>query len=222
MYEASMRTVIVAASLGLGLAACTEQPARIQVKGPPNTLAAAHGVEQLPVFTEKNATIKLRAAAFDDQDRFMKNAEVEWESRDPRVASVSQTGLVTILSSGETQIVARTRETEAPLEDAIDVKAVIIDGVKITSPAGDEELPKLPMGETVQFEAEVTNDRGEVIEDAEVEWESTTWAATIGVNGEAEGRAIGKATIIATAENGDADRMEIEVTDWSKKRRRRR
>lgn len=218
-----MRTAIAASWLLFGMAACTEQPARIQVKGPANTLAAAHGVEKLPVFEEKHATIKLRAAAFDDQDRFMRNAKVRWESRDPRVASVSQAGLVTVLSSGKTEVVATTVETDPPLKASIEVEAVIIDGVRITAPeAPGDELLKLPMGETVAFEAEVLNDRGEVIEDAKVRWESTTWAATIAVNGEAEGRAMGKTTIIATADNGDSDSLEIEVTDWAKKRRRAR
>lgn len=218
-----MRTVIAAAGLALALAACKEQPARIEVKGPADTLAAAHGIVELPVFEAKNATIRLRASAFDDQDRYMRTEKVKWSSENPRVASVSQTGVVTILSSGSTKIVATTTETEAPLTASIGVEAVIIDGVEIVKPEVEgDERPKLPMGEFMQFEAQVTNDRGEVIEDAEVKWESTTWAATIGVDGEAEGRAIGKTTIIASAENGDSESLEIEVIDWKKKKRRRR
>lgn len=229
VYEPPMRAcsllgpLLLGSSFACGLVGCTEKPARIEVKGPADSLRAAHGVRTLPVFEEKNATIKLRASAFDDQDRYMRAAEVRWSSRDPSVASVNQVGVVTILSSGETEIVARTTETDPPLESSLPVKAVIIDGIRITAPertAGS--LPQLPLGEHLQLEAEVTNDRGEVIPDAEVRWESTTWAATIGVGGEAEGRAIGKTTIIATARNGATDAMEIEVTDWPKDRRRRR
>lgn len=204
-------------------AACVEQPARIEVKGPANTLRAAHGITELPVFERKNDTIRLRVSAFDHQSRYMGTAEVRWRSLDPTVASVDQTGLVTILSSGKTEVIAATTETKAPLEGRIEVEAVIIDEVRITKPERvDGEMPKLPLGEFLQLEAEVTNDRGEVIEGAEVRWESTTWAATISVTGEAEGRAIGKTTIIATARNGDSDQVELEVTDWPKAKRRRR
>lgn len=202
-------------------AGCKERPSRIAVKGPADTLAAAHGILELPVFDEKNATMKLRVSAFDDQDRYMGTTEVKWKCLDPTVASVSQTGLVTVLSSGKTKVVAATKDLDPPIEAAIEVEAVIIDGVKITSPAPEGAgLPKLPMGEFLQFQAEVLNDRGEVIKDAEIRWESTTWAATVSITGEVEGRAIGKTSIVANAANGDSDAMEIEITDWPKKRRR--
>lgn len=218
-YDLGMRPWLV---LALLLTACTEKPAQIMVKGPAHTLAAAHGIIDLPVFEEKNETIKLRVSAFDDQGRYMGTAKVRWKSLDPTVASVSQTGLVTILGSGSTRVRAETLEVDPSLEADIEVKAVIIDDIEIVTPKAEEgEMPKLPMGEFLAFEAVVRNDRGEVIEGARINWESTTWAGTISVDGKLEGRAIGKTTVMARAENGDSDELEIEVIDWTKKKRRR-
>lgn len=219
-YDPYMRPWLAGVVL---LTACTEKPAQIMVKGPAHTLAAAHGIVELPVFEEKNETIKLRVSAFDDQERYMGTAEVRWTSGDASVASVSQTGLVTILGSGKTQVQARTLEGNPPLEASIDIEAVIIDGVEIVAPTVAEgETPKLPMGEFLAFEAVVRDDRGEVIEDARVKWESTTWAGTMSVDGKLEGRAIGKTTVIARADNGASDDLEVEVTDWVKKKKKRR
>lgn len=202
---------------------CAKQPAYIEVKGPADSLAAKHGVFELPVFEEENDSIKLRVSAFDDRKVYLGAAQATWKSLDPTVASVNQSGLVTILSSGSTKIVATTTETDPPLEASIDVKAVIIGDIKIVEPeVAEDEMPKLPMGETLKFVAEVHDDRGNVIEGAKVKWESTTYAAIIGVDGTVEGGAMGKTTIVATADNGESDSVEIEVTDWPKKRRRRR
>lgn len=211
--------ILSAAGLALLAVGCAKEPNRLEIKGPAGTTAARYDVKELPVFEAKNASIKLRAIAYQD-DVFIGTAEVRWSSEDPSIASVNQSGMVTILSSGETVIRA---ELPTGLSDGIDVKAVIIDGVEITEPKLEEgEVPKLPMGEELKFQAVVKNDRGEVIEDAKIAWESTTYAAIIGVDGTVEGGAIGKTTIRAVAKNGDSDSVEIEVTDWPKKKRRRR
>lgn len=221
-----MRTMELPARLAallalLALGGCTKTPVRLEVKGPAGTLAARYGVEELPVFEEKGATTKLRAVAYAADDVFIGVADVKWRTEDPTVASVSQSGVLTILSSGRTEVVATTREPPI-LSDRLEVEAVIVEEVEITKPeVEDGRTPKLPLGEHLRFEAVVRNDRGAVIEDAEVQWESTTYAATIGVNGEAEGRAIGKTTIVASTADGSSDAMEIEVTDWPKGRRRR-
>lgn len=220
---ANPRIVLAGAALTLSalVGGCSEKPNRLEIKGPSGTLAAQYGVKDLPVFEEKGASMKLRAVGYRDQ-LFIGAVPVRWTSEDPTVVSVNQAGVITILSSGETRVRAETEEGPA-LSDDIAVKSVIIDGIEITEPEVEEgEVPKLPMGELLKFEAVVKNDRGEVIEDAEIAWESTTYAATVGVDGTVEGRAIGKTTIIASAKNGDSDSVEMKVTDWPRQKRRRR
>ena len=95
--------------------------------------------------------------------------------------------------------------------------------IRISDPVPKEgQSVELALGETKLFKAEVLNDREEPIEDAKVQWESTSFAATVTPEGEVEGRAIGTTQIIAEAKNGKAARVDVEITDWKKPERRGR
>lgn len=207
--------------LGL-LAACQSKPTEIRIKGPLDSLESQFNIQKLPKFEKKGETLQLRASAYDDEGRFMGAAEVEWSTTDRSVATVSRRGLLTVLSSGIADVVART-ETEPRLEARMQVEASIVDSVRITKPEAEAgRRPKLPMGEVMQFEAQVLNDREEVIADHPIEWQSTTYAAIVRPDGEVEGGAIGTTQIVATAKGtSESDSVEIEVTDWPKGRRRR-
>jgi hypothetical protein len=201
--------------------ACQEKPAELRIKGPLNSLESQYDIQKLPEFEKAGQTLQLRASAYDDQGRFMGPAEVDWSTTDRTVATISRTGLLTVLSSGVADVVART-EGEPTLEARMQVEASIVDGIRITKPEVKKgRRPKLPMGEFMQFEAEVLNDRGEVIEDHPITWESTTYAAIVRPGGKVEGGAIGTTQIVATAKGtSHSDALEIEVTDWPKGRRR--
>lgn len=206
--------------LGLALVvACQEKPAELRIKGPKNSLESTHGDGSLPTFTKKGQELKLRVSAFDDQGRFMGAAkDVDWDVEDRSVATISRSGLVTVLSSGKTEVVARSEEleTRTPLE------ASIVGEVKLIGPEDatltNEGRTKLPMGEKIDLAVQVLDDRGEPIEGHPIVWEATTYAASVDPaegKGVVEGRAMGFAQIIARARGTDVSGdYDVEVTDW--------
>lgn len=218
-----MRSYSTIAVLVVALVGCKEEPAKIRIKGPQDAVESTKMNPTFAPFEKKGDTINLRASAFDSKERYMGTVKVKWDSSDRSVATVSQSGLVTFLSSGKVKITARTTETEKPLEASIDLEAKIVKDIRIVDPPEEEHKSmKMPMGEIKQFKAEVLNDRGEVIEDAKVDWRASSFAVTVTPTGEVESRAIGTAQVIAEADNGSVARVDIEVTDWNKKKRRRR
>lgn len=204
------------------MAACVEKPAELRIKGPKDSLESQFDVSGLPAFTRKGQTLQLRASAYDDQERYMGVAEKpKWDTSDRTVATISRTGLLTILSSGKADVILKTEDP--PLEARLPIEAIIVGEVRITKPEepADGSRLKLPMGELMQFEAEVLDDRGNVIPGHEIEWDSTTFAGTIDPRGELEGRAIGYTEVIVEPKNASvSDSLAIEVTDWPKGRRR--
>jgi len=214
---------VLVAALGLAAAhtACTEEPAAIRIKTPRSGPSGSQADLGMPPFTKKGDTMQLKVSAFDDQDRYMGTAPVEWDVTDRTVATISQSGLLTILASGEADVIARTTETKAPVEGRLPIEVVIAERVKIVQPQVPEgERLELPMGEFLQFEAEVVNDRGEPIEDAPIEWTSTTYSASIDPDGRLEGRAIGSTEVTAEYGRATPDRLELFVTDWPPGKRR--
>lgn len=211
------RVAILWATWALVLSACESKPAEIRIKGPLDSLESQFDVQKLPKFEKKGQTLQLRASAYDDEGRFIGPAEVEWSTTDRTVATVSRTGLLTVLSSGVADVVART-EDKPRLEARMKVEASIVDAVKIIEPETEEgQRTRLPMGEVLQFQAQVLDDRGQVIEGHPIRWESTTYAAIVRPNGEVEGGALGTTQIVVTAKGTSlSDSMEIEVTDWPK------
>lgn len=217
------RTTTLFGLFALFLVACEEEPASIRIKAPQSGPSGSEVDLGLPTFEKKGATLQLKASAFDDQDRYMGVAQVDWDVTDRSVATVSRTGLLTILSSGEAEVVARTSETKEPVEARLPIEVVIPEKVRILKPQVPEgERLELPMGEFIQFEAEVLNDRGEPIQDPEIEWSSTTYSATIDPDGQLEGRAIGSTEIIAEYRGATPDRVELFVDDWPPGKRRGR
>ncbi len=219
------RSAFLLLAIGITAMACKEEPAQIRVKGPREALESVKMVPEFPPFEKKGDTIRLRASGFDKKGRFMEpsKVKVKWESSDSRVASVSQTGVVTVLSSGVAQIKATSIDVEKPVSGTMKIVGRILKSVKIVEPVFEEgKTTELPMGEELKFKAEVKNDRGQVVKDAKIKWSTSNYAATIGVGGTLEGRAIGTVQVVAETKNGLTDQVELMVTDWAKKKRRRR
>jgi hypothetical protein len=206
-------------SVGLLMVACQEKPAELEIKGPKTSLESIHGDGSLPTFTKKGQELNLRVSAFDEEGRFMGAAkDVQWDVGDRSVATISRSGVLTILSSGETEVVAESGELRATAP----VVAQIVDAVRLSgpedAPTSKEGRTKLPMGETIELEVEVLDDRGERIEEHPIVWEATTYAASVDPadgKGVVEGRAIGFAEIIARARGTQVTgSWNVEVTDW--------
>ena len=176
----------------------------------------------LPPFERKGDTIKLRASAFYKDDSYMgPPKKVDWSSSDSSVATVSLDGLVTIISSGTTKIMATSMAGEQKLEAHLPITAVIIARVEVVPPENLGENNSIHMGDEVKFTAKVFNDRGDVIPDAKVKWRTSDYAATVGPDGTVEGRSLGDTQVIAEA-GQHHKRFVINVLDWRKEKKKKR
>ena len=217
-----MRSTALALRGLILLCACESGPDSIKIKGPRDALDMGKEASLFPVYERKGDTVQLRVSAFDKKGRFQGAVPVKWDSSDRTVATVSQEGVVTFLSSGDVKVTATTQD-EKKLTAAVPLKAVIVKDIRIIEPKVEKgAMLEIPMGETMQFKAEVLDDRGNVIEDAKIKWNSTSYAATVTITGEMEGRSMGKTQIEAEASNGATARVNVDVGDWKKKKRRRR
>lgn len=211
LHIVAPRLAFVLAATAL-VTACEKQPAKIRIKLPREAVQSVKMEPVLPPFEKKGDTIKLRASAFDKGDVYMGTANVKWSVADSSVASVNYEGLVTILSSGETKVIAESEGYEQKLTAELPIKAVIIEKIKIVPPEGGD---KLHLGETKQYKAEVLDDRGNVVPDAKVTWRTSDYAATVSVTGEVEGRAMGDTQIVAEV-GALNDRYTVVILDWAK------
>ncbi len=214
--------------LPLGLAtlflasACETHPAEIKIKGPRDSVESTQANPTFATFTKKDDTLQLRASGFDDKGRYMGTALVKWDSSNREVATVSSTGLITVLSSGKADITAKYQKGEVSREASVPVEAIIVKEIKAVEPKPEAgKAIELGIGEIVNFKAAVLNDRGEAIEGAKVRWSSSSWAATVTPTGEVEARAIGTTQIVAEADNGSTARWDLAVEDWKKPGKRR-
>ncbi len=212
-----MNRAVLAACAAVLLVACQKQPASLRIKGPKDALESTKAVPTFPVFEAKGDTLMLRASAFDEGGAYVGSAKVKWDVSDREVATVDQHGLVTVLSSGKFEVFATSTELERPLEARQAFEAVIEGGIRAKAPQLEEGKPlKLPLGKTVQLEAEVLDDRGQVIPGAKVKWDCASPAASVTITGEVEGRAIGAAQVVAETRTGKKVRWDFDVTDWER------
>jgi hypothetical protein len=214
MNRASLSLSLLLAALAL---ACQKQPSELRIKGPKEALESTKAQPSFPVFEKKGDTLQLRASSFDKDGVYLGSAKVEWDTSDRTVATIDRMGLLTVLSSGDFEVIARAVETERPLEARQAFKAVIIGKVRLVGPLPEQGKGlQIALGKTVQLVAEVLDDRGHVIPDAKLTWDCPSPAASVSITGELEGRAIGSAQIFAEAKNGEKVSWDYEVTDWEK------
>ena len=120
-------------------------------------------------------------------------AEVQWVSRDEKVAKVSASGKVTAVNYGTTKIIAKTLNGK---------KAVC--QVRVTAPPQKITLNRtsvsLVQGNSVNLRASVTPQKAA---GASIKWASSnTKVAEVDASGKVTARAQGTAVIVAAAENG--------------------
>ncbi|MBI2375286.1 MAG: Ig-like domain-containing protein [Deltaproteobacteria bacterium] len=197
------------------LSACAQEPVRILVKLPKDMPESSRMVPFVPTFTEKNATLQLRASAFDKLERYMGPVPVKWSASDPSIAVVASDGLVTMLSSGKAKITAETTATKAPLSASIEIPISIPGSIRIEPPADDKNPGQIHLGEIKQFKAVLLNDRGEPMPDAKISWRATSYAVTVTASGEVEGTAMDETQIVVEHRSLSA-KFPIKVLDWKK------
>lgn len=217
------RTLLLTSmTLGALCAACENHPAEIRIKGPRDAVESTQATPTFAPFRKREDTLQLRASGFDDKGRYMGAVPVKWDSTDRDVATVSSTGLITVLSSGKAEITATYEKGEVKREASLPIEAIIVDDIVAVDPKPEPgKALEMGLGEIKQFEVNVLDDNGGVIEDTKVRWRSSSYAATVTPTGEVEARAIGTTQVSAEAENGATVRWDLSVEDWKKPRRRR-
>jgi len=135
-------------------------------------------------------TFQIEAVALDKENKPVPNAVLHWESSNPEVVEVSNTGLLTAKGSGNATITISANNEKA----VVQCKVSILNAIKV-----EPEQLTLKVGEKHQLNAKVLNEKGELFEDQVVGWASSNDKVVfIDDLGEITAVAPGEATITAT------------------------
>ena len=142
-----------------------------------------------PALTSLGATIQLQARALFSTGDPIEGIEFAWTSRDPTVATVSSTGVVTAVGEGTARIQAQGGGATGEVPVRVEPVAASVEVV----PASLE----LPVGGESTLQA-VVRDAGGAQMTAEVEWSSAAPAvATVSASGQVRGVAPGQTVVRA-------------------------
>ena len=129
-------------------------------------------------------------------DGSMLEAMVNWDSRDPSIATVESTGLLTAVASGQVWIDVFTQTLEDSVLVTVSVDPEALASITITT-----SPMNLSIGETLQLEVELSNANGMSLTDKVVTWSSTdTDICSVDDNGLVTALANGAAQITASSE----------------------
>lgn len=188
--------LLTALALGSGVGCQTDTTAPTPDPDP-NDPAPVVRVDVSPgadTLTALGASRTYRAVATDQNGRTVDAPDVVWSSSDEEVASVDAEGVVTALSNGTAQIVARVAEV-----DGSAALQVIQMANEITVTPSTATITT--MGSVVQFEARALDANGNELEAARFLWQSSDPAvATVDTLGRATGRSTGDVVVTAAAQ----------------------
>lgn len=143
---------------------------------------------------EMGETLQVKFAALDKENKPVPDAKLEFTTTNDKVAVISNTGLITAKGSGNAilSILSTTGE-----KAVIQCKVAIRSSIKI-----DPNEATINVGEKVQLNSEVLDEKGEAFEDQVVSWASSDdTVATVNDFGEVTGVAPGTAKLIGTQIN---------------------
>ena len=143
---------------------------------------------------ELGETVQVKFAALDKENKPVADAKLEFTTTNPKVAVISNTGLITAKGSGNAilSILSKTGE-----KAVIQCKVAIRSSIKI-----DPTEATVKVGEKVQLNSKVLDEKGDAFEDQVVSWASSDeTVATVNDFGEVTGVAPGTAKIIGTQIN---------------------
>lgn len=151
------------------------------------------------------ADVALHAAVMDVDGNVVPNAPIVWTVRDPDIATVSSSGVVTGRAVGSTQIAASAGGRSA-------VAAVAVQPVPVASVTVAPTDVTVQIGRTATLTATVKDAAGNVLVGRAVEWSSSNPSvATVSAAGVVAGVAAGSATVNATI-NGRSGAATVTVT----------
>jgi uncharacterized protein YjdB len=139
-------------------------------------------------------TLQIKFAPLDKENKPVPGAKLVFQSTNPKVAVISETGLITAKGSGNTVISIVSEKGEKAV---IQCKVAIRSGIKI-----DPTEAVIKAGNKVQLSAKVIDEKGDLFEDQVVSW-ATSDDSVAAVNdfGEVKGVAPGTAKIVGTQIN---------------------
>lgn len=149
---------------------------------------------------EIGETVQIKFAPLDKENKPVPDAKLSFKTTNPKVAVISETGLITAKGTGNTIISIVSENGEKAV---IQCKVAIRSSIKI-EPA--EAVIKV--GEKVALDSNVLDEKGDLFEDQVVSWAgSDDSVATVNDFGEVTGVAPGTAKIIGTQINVYAEAL---------------
>jgi uncharacterized protein YjdB len=166
---------------------------------------AAVGVTPPTSTITVGAQLPLQALVQDAAGNAISNAAVFWSVRDPNIASVSTSGVVTGLAVGTTQVAASAGGKSA-------IAAITVQRVPVASVVVRPTTADATAGGRVQFTATAYDASQTALTDRPITWSSNNESmATVNANGLVTALAAGVVTITATAE-GKSDAATLTIT----------
>jgi uncharacterized protein YjdB len=145
------------------------------------------------------ATAPLLVEVRDAAGSLLTDRKVAWASKDPKVATVSASGVVTGVTPGPVQIAATAEGKSAIVDVTVNPKSVA--SIRL-SPAGDQQML---IGQTRQMTAQTLDSDGNQLTGRAITWStSSTAVATVSTSGLITAVAAGGAVITATSEGRTA------------------
>ena len=172
--------------------AVADQPAAVA------TVALAGGSRTL----DPGETLELAATVKDGKGNLLPDRTVVWSSADPKVATVSGTGVVTAVAPGQVVITASSEGKSGEARVSVNrPKEVVPPPATVASVSLTPANPTVTAGQALKLSADVLAPDGKPLTDRPVTWKSSDEdVARVAPDGTVTGLAKGSATITATAE----------------------
>lgn len=147
---------------------------------------------------QAGATFQIKYAPLDKENKPVPDAKLTFQSSNPKVASISETGLITAKGSGNTIINILSEKGEKAV---IQCKVAIRGSIKV-----EPAEAAVKVGGKIQLNSKVLDEKGDLFEDQVVSWASSdNSVAVVNDRGEVTGVATGTAKIIGTQINAYAE-----------------
>ena len=203
--------VVAAAAMALSLVGCGVKITNIAVpesamveKGESITLPVVYGTDDAPAVTPETAATGESAATDEKLAKAASKLTVEWTSSDESVATVDETGTVTAVAAGETNVTASVKD--ADIAASTHIKVVVTP----TGVAAPESIDLVTNGEnTKDLDAKLVPADAT---DVKLAYESSDESvATVDETGKVTAVANGECTITTyvTAKTEDAEASEL-------------
>ena len=148
---------------------------------------------------------QLSARLKDAQGNIVAGRDVSWSSSDTAIVTVSNAGMLTAISDGESTITAS-------VEGVSGFATVTVSGAPVASISVSAQSASISVGQTQQLTASVSDAGGNILNDRIMSWTTSNEAsATVSNAGLVTGIALGSSTITGTSE-GKSATVVVEVS----------